>query len=316
MTLRLGFFGTAAFAVPSLRALKGAGHELALVVCQPDRPKGRGHANQAPPLKLAAGELGLAVWQPERMRDEASLKAFLAEPLDLACVVAYGQILPQAVLDAPRLGCVNLHASLLPRWRGAAPIERALAAGDAETGVCVQRMVLGLDAGPVLLAQRRALGPDDDAPGLHTELANSGAALLARAVEGLAAGSLKAEPQDESRATLAPMLKKIDGVLDFSMTRADLFNRFRAYKERPGLSTALEGGDTLKVLSLADAGAGSGPAGRLLEIGERGFRVACRDGAVWLGSLRPPSGKSMGAADYARGRALELGALFVAPPER
>lgn len=315
MSLRLGFFGTADFAVPSLRALHGAGYELALVVCQPDRPKGRGHLSQPPPLKIAAVDLGLKVWQPERMRDEEALRIFLAQPLDLVCVVAYGQILPQAVLDAPRLGCINLHASLLPRWRGAAPIEWALAAGDAESGVSVQKIVFRLDAGDVLLAQGRALRPEDDAPGLHAEFAVSGAALLVRAVEGLAAGTITGKRQDETLVTLAPLLKKSDGFLDFSRGRAELLRRFRAFKERPGVGTALENGDTLKVLAMRDAGPDSGGAGRLLEIGERGFRVACADGSVWLERLRPPSGKSMAAVDYARGHTLALGARFTAPPE-
>lgn len=313
MKLRLGFMGSGDFAIPSLRALKSAGHDVALVICQPDRPKGRGQALQAPPVKREAEALGLALWQPERMKDPESVRVFEAAKLDLACVVSYGQILPQAVLDAPRLGCINLHASLLPRWRGAAPIERALAAGDAASGVCVQRMVQRLDAGDVLLSLRRALGPGDDAPALHLELARSGAELLLRAIEGLAAGSLKGEAQDESLATLAPMLTKNDGALDFSRTRRELLNRFRAFKERPGLSTAMEGGLALKILALADAGEAGGPPATLLEIGERGFRVACADGSLWLEQLRPPSGKSMRAADFARGHRLELGMRFIVP---
>jgi methionyl-tRNA formyltransferase len=176
-------------------------------------------------------------------------------------------------------------------------------------------MVFRLDAGDVLLAQGRRLGPEDDAPGLHAEFAVSGADLLVRAVEGLASGSLQGEKQDEALVTLAPLLKKNDGFLDYSRGRADLLRRFRAFKERPGVSTALENGDILKVLAMRDAGAASGGAGRLLEIGERGFRVACADGSVWLERLRPPSGKSMPAVDYARGHTLELGARFTAPPE-
>jgi methionyl-tRNA formyltransferase len=311
--LRLGFLGSGDFAVPSLRALRSAGHELALVVCQPDRPKGRGQALQAPPLKREAEALGLSVWQPERMRDPESERVFADAKLDLACVVSYGQILPQGVLEAPRLGCVNLHASLLPRWRGAAPIEWALAEGDTATGVCVQRMVQRLDAGDVLLSLRRELGPGDDAPGLHKELAESGAGLLLRALEGLAAGAMRGEPQDESRVTLAPMLTRRDGYLDFSRTRRVLLNRFRAFKERPGVCTAIAGGATLKVLALSDAGEAGGPAGALLELAERGFKVACADGALWLERLRPPSGKDMGAADFARGHRLEVGTRFVVP---
>jgi methionyl-tRNA formyltransferase len=316
MRLRLGFLGTGAFAVPSLRALAAAGHELAVVVCQPDRPKGRGHQLQAPPLKVAALALGLDVLQPERLRDPAQHGALTAAGLDLLCVVSYGQILPQAVLDAPRLGCVNVHASLLPRWRGAAPIEWALAEGDAETGVCVQRMVYRLDAGDVLLSRRRVLGPGDDAPALHAELAVSGAELLVEAVRGLAEGSLSGRPQDESQVRLAPLLRKSDGFLDFSLPRRVMLNRFRAFKERPGASVDLDAVETLKVLAMEDAGEAGGEPGALLEIGSKGFRIACGDGSVWLERLRPPSGKEMGAADYARGRRLSLGARFAAPRER
>jgi methionyl-tRNA formyltransferase len=311
--LRLGFLGTGDFAVPALRALAGAGHELALVVCQPDRPKGRGQQLQAPPVKLAAQTLGLPVWQPERMREPAAVRAFADAKLDLACVVAYGQILPQAVLDAPALGCVNVHASLLPRWRGAAPIEWALAAGDAETGVCVQRMVYKLDAGAVLLSRRRPLGDQDDGPRLHGELADVGAQLLVLAVAGLADGSLTATPQDESQATLAPLLKKADGALDPAWSRRQLLNRFRAFRARPGAWLQVVGGDLLKVHALSDAGADGGEPGRLMAVEERGFRVACGDGALWLEQVQPPNGKAMAAAAYARGHGLAAGGKFGKP---
>ena len=313
MTLRLAFFGTGEFAVPSLKALVAAGHEVALVVCRPDRPRGRGHQTQPPPLKQAAQELGLRVWQPERVRDPESQKTFASEPLDLACVVSYGQILPATVLEFPRLGCVNVHASLLPRWRGAAPIEWALASGDGETGVCVQKMVQRLDAGDVLLSRRRVLGPEDDAPGLHRELALSGAGLLVEAVRGLESGTLKGAAQDESRVSLAPMLKKSDGFLDFTRPRAEILNRFRAFKARPGAGTALQGGEALKVLALEDGGEATGEAGRLLEIAGQGLRIACKDGSLWLERVLPGSGRPMDAAAYARGRRLEPGALFTAP---
>ena len=311
--LRLGFLGTGDFAVASLRALVAAGHDLALVVCQPDRPKGRGQQLQSPPLKRAALELGLTVEQPQRMREPGAVAAFAQAGLDLACVVAYGQILPQAVLDAPRLGCVNVHASLLPRWRGAAPIEWALAAGDAETGVCVQRMVYKLDAGDVLLSHRRALTPQDDGPGLHAELALAGAQLLLRAVEGLAQGTLTGRPQDEGGVSLARLLKKEDGALDPAWPRAQLLNRFRAFRARPGVWVQVQGGELLKLHAIADAGSQGGEPGRLLALGERGFKLACADGAVWLEQVQPPNGRAMPAADYARGHAVAVGTRLVKP---
>ena len=307
MSLRLGFLGTGDFAVPSLQALHGAGHELALVVCQPDRPKGRGHQLQAPPLKLAAQALGLAVAQPERMRSPEALALVQDARLDLACVVSYGQILPQAVLDAPRLGCVNVHASLLPRWRGAAPIEWALAAGDTETGVCVQRMVYKLDAGDVLLEARRSLGPQDDAEALHLQLARLGAGLLVQAVEGLVAGRLPAKPQDEALATLAPLLKKSDGALDPAWLRKHSLDRFKAFRARPGMWLQLEGGELLKLHALSDAGEGPAQSGAVLAVEARGLKLGCGDGALWAEQVQPPSGKVMPAAAYARGHALKPG---------
>jgi methionyl-tRNA formyltransferase len=307
VSLRLGFLGTGDFAVPALRALHSAGHSLALVICQPDRPKGRGHQLQAPPLKLAAQALGLTVAQPERMRAPEALDLVQAAQLDLACVVSYGQILPQAVLDAPRLGCVNVHGSLLPRWRGAAPIEWALAAGDSETGVCVQRMVYRLDAGEVLLEARRSLGPEDDAEALHKVLADLGAGLLVRAVDALANGSLVGKPQDEALATMAPLLKKSDGAMDPAMGRKQTLDRFRAFRARPGVWFQLRDGELLKLHALSDAGEASGEAGTVLAVEAKGLKLACGDGALWAEQVQPPSGKVMPAAAYARGHAVKPG---------
>lgn len=315
MSLRLGFLGTGDFAVPSLRVLHAAGHRLGLVVCQPDRPKGRGHQLQAPALKRAAEALGLPVWQPERMRDAESIEAFMRADLDLACVVAYGQILPQAVLDAPRLGCVNVHASLLPRWRGAAPIEWAVAAGDASIGVCVQRMAYKLDAGDVLDQWERPLRDEDDAPALHAELAQRGAQLLARCVAAMERGPLEGRKQDEAAVTLAPLLKRSDGYLDPRWTRRKILNRFRAFKQRPGTALAGPAGERLKVLGLRDAGAGAAEPGSVTAVQDGALRLACADGELWLERLQAPSGKPMGAADYARGRHFGVGARFAAPQD-
>jgi methionyl-tRNA formyltransferase len=313
MSLRIVFFGTGEFAVPSFEALRASGHQVLRAVCQPDRPKGRGHQLQAPPLKLAALGAGVEVFQPEKVRDADAVARVLEGGPDLAVVVSYGQLLPEAVLKGPRLGCVNVHASLLPRWRGAAPIEWALASGDPETGVSIQRMVRQLDAGDVLAVWSRRLTAADEAPALHRELAVEGAHLLLKAVAELEAGTAQARPQDPAAVTLAPLLKKSDGVLDFSRSRAEVLRRFRAFKERPGVVAALEGGEPLRVLAVSDGGERAGVPGTLLEIGAQGFTVACADGVVHLERLRPPSGKEMGAADYARGRGLKPGGRFAAP---
>jgi methionyl-tRNA formyltransferase len=305
--------GTGEFGVPSLRALKRAGHDLALVVCQPDRPKGRGHQLQAPPLKLAALELGLEVFQPEKLRAPEAVERLKAAQADLGCVVSYGQILSQAALDAPRLGCVNVHGSLLPRWRGAAPIEWAVAAGDVETGVCVQRMVLKLDAGDVIVAARSAIQPADQAPALHERLALMGSDALLEALRLLEAGRAQGQAQDEALATYAPMLKKADGYLDPAWTSTVLLNRFRAFKARPGVHLQVEAGELLKVHAMcAGTLGGPGQAGQLLKIDEdKGFEMGTADGSVWITQVQPPSAKAMPAAAYARGRHLKPGARFV-----
>jgi methionyl-tRNA formyltransferase len=285
---------------------------VALVVCQPDRPKGRGQQLQAPPLKAAALELGLRVFQPASVKEAAALETLAACKADLGCVVAYGQILPQALLDLPRLGCVNVHGSLLPRWRGAAPIEWAVAHGDQQTGVCVQRMVYKLDAGDVLLSRSIELGPLDDAPSLHPRLAVLGAELLVQAVDGLATGALQSQPQDEARATYAPLLKKSDGELDFSLPARKLQDRFRAFRQRPGCSACVQGGEPFKVTRLSlGAGVGAG-AGSLLGISPRGLEVGCGDGgSVHLEEVQPAGGRAMPGADFARGRHLQPGQQFV-----
>jgi methionyl-tRNA formyltransferase len=316
VTLRLAFLGTGDFAVPALQALKAAGHEIALVICQPDRPKGRGHQLQAPPVKEAALALGLSVYQPEKLRAPEAVERLKEAQVDLGCVVSYGQILSQAALDAPRLGCVNVHASLLPRWRGAAPIEWSLAAGDTETGVCVQRMALKLDAGDVLISVKRPLSVADEAPALHQSLAISGAGALLLALAQLEAGTARPQPQDEALATYAPMLKKADGFLEPAWGAKKLVDHFRAFKARPGVHIQVQGGELLKVHALRAGEGLSGPAesGLVLDLDEaRGFHVACGDGSIWLAQVQPPSAKAMPAAAYARGRHLKAGSKFVMP---
>jgi methionyl-tRNA formyltransferase len=313
--MRIVFMGTAAFAVPALKGLKAAGHDIALVVCQPDRPKGRGHALQAPALKLAALELGLEVFQPEKVRQAEAVERIRACQCDALCVVAYGQILPQALLDVPRLMPLNLHASLLPKYRGAAPIEWALAMGEKETGVCVQRMALRMDAGEVMMSARLPLGDEDDAPSITPRLSLMGAELLAQALQALQQGSYSLAAQDESLASYAPLLKKSHGAADFSLSARELLNRFRGFKARPGFFSAL-GGETLRIHGLSLGQEGEAPQaspGMVLSIGQRGLHIACGGGSVWLEEIQSAGGKPMPAADWARGHSVAPGKAMETP---
>ena len=305
--MKIVFMGTAAFAVPSLEALKQAGHEIALVVAQPDRASGRGMRLKSPPLKEAASKLGLEVFQPEKIKETASLEKIRSLEPDYLCVVAYGQILPQSLLDVPKRMALNLHASLLPKYRGAAPIEWAVANGEIETGVCVQKMALKMDAGPVLLSQATAIGADETAAELTERLSPMGADLLMRAVGG--EGSLL--NQVEASATYAPLLKKHDGAADFGMDARAFYARFRGFGGRPGFYVGL-GAESLRVHDMR-LQQGSGKPGELLELGEEGLKVACGSGAVLLRELQAAGARRLGAMEFARGKRLGKGALFSAP---
>ena len=229
---RIVFAGTAQFAVPSLRALHAAGHEISLVITQPDRPAGRGMKVAASPVKVAAQELGLPVYQPERIREPEALERIRAVSPDLLVVVAYGQIIPRSVLSVPRLGAINVHASLLPRWRGAAPINRAILAGDRETGVSIMKMDEQLDHGPVLAVRETPIGEREDAFDLTTRLAQMGAELLVQTLENL--DGVGAVAQDHARATPAPKLSKEEGELEWSMDARDIDRRVRGLQPWPG----------------------------------------------------------------------------------
>jgi len=229
---RIVFAGTAQFAVPSLRALHAAGQQILLVLTQPDRPAGRGMNVAASPVKVAALELGLPVYQPERIRDPEAVERIRAVPPDLLVVVAYGQIIPRSVLSIPRLGAINVHASLLPRWRGAAPINRAILAGDGETGVSIMKMDEQLDHGPVLAKHATPIGEPEDALELTTRLAQMGADLLVQTLEDL--DEVPAVAQDHARATLAQKLSKEEGELEWSMDARDIDRRVRGLQPWPG----------------------------------------------------------------------------------
>jgi len=302
VTLRLAFMGTPDFAVPILEALRAAGHEIAAVYTQPPRPAGRGHQPQPSPVARAAAAAGIPVRTPAKL-DAAEVKAFRALVLDAAVVAAYGLILPPTVLGAPRLGCINVHASLLPRWRGAAPIQRALLAGDSETGVTIMQMDAGLDTGPMLLKEAVPIGPKATAQELHDRLAALGASLVVRALAGLAAGTLAAVQQPAEGVTYAKKLAREEGRLDWRKTAAELERAVRALNPAPGVWLE-HGGERIKVLAAEIVAAASGAPGTVLDAA---LTVACGSGALRLTRLQRPGRAPMEADALLRGFAIPAG---------
>jgi methionyl-tRNA formyltransferase len=307
--MRLVFAGTPRFAVPALEALAAAGHELVAVLTQPDRPAGRGLAAVAGPVKQAAQRRGVPVLQPPSLKD-AAVQARLAELApDALVVAAYGLILPQAVLDIPRLGALNVHASLLPRWRGAAPIERALLAGDPVTGVCIMQMDAGLDTGPVLLRDELPIAPEDTAGTLHDKLAALGARLVVAALDGLAAGTLRPTPQPAAGVTYAAKIARDETRLDWSRSANELARRVRAFDPAPGAGARVRGVE-LKIWRAAVVAARGAP-GAVVAAGAEGISVACGDGgALRLEELQRAGGRRLPAAAFLRGFPLVPGDRF------
>ncbi len=300
--MRLAFMGSPDFAVPALRALHRAGHEIATVYCQPPRPAGRGHAVQRCPVHVAADALGIPVRTPARLRrDAAEQAAFAALELDAAIVAAYGLILPQAMLDAPRRGCLNIHASLLPRWRGAAPIQAAVLAGDAETGVTIMRMDAGLDTGPMLLREAVPITAETTGAVLHDQLAGIGARLSLRAL----AENPPEVPQPEAGVTYAPKLSREDGRIDWTRPAEAIARQVRAFDHWPGTFTTLEGA-VLKVLA-ARPGPGSGAPGTTLD---DTLLVACGSFALRLLRVQRAGRAAMDAPAFLRGHAVPAGTVL------
>jgi methionyl-tRNA formyltransferase len=307
----LVFFGTPEFAVPTLAALVAAGHAPARVVTQPSKPAGRGRKEQDPPVARWAREHGLPVLQPERVRDPA----FLAEMREIgpavAVVVAFGQIFPRDLLSLPRHGCINVHASLLPRWRGAAPIQAVLAAGETRTGVTTMQMEAGLDTGPMLLQDEIEIGPAETAGELSQRLAEVGAALMVRTLDRLAEGTLDARPQDDALATYAPRLTRESGRVDWTLSAREIVNRLRAYTPWPGLTAELRG-EPVKLLAVEVLGEETGEEpGTCLGLRGGVLGVAGGGGSV-LGvrEAQRPGRKALRAADFANGERLQRGELF------
>ena len=305
--LRLAFMGTPDFAVPSLVALAEAGHEIACVYSQPPRPAGRGHKERPSPVQRLAEARGWPLRTPASLKEPEAQAAFADLGLDAAVVVAYGLILPKAILDAPRLGCLNAHASLLPHWRGAAPIQRAILAGDAESGVTIMQMDEGLDSGAILLRQAVPIGPATTAATLHDELATLGADLLVQALDGLAAGTLAGRAQDEAKACYADKLSRDEGRLDWRRPAAALARQVRALTPWPGAFAALPGGGRLKVLRAEALEGSSGPPGTLLD---PAMTVACGEGALRLLEVQKAGKATVEGAAFLRGARLAAGAVL------
>jgi methionyl-tRNA formyltransferase len=307
--LRTAFLGTAEFAVPALRLLARGPSEIVAVFTRPDRPAGRGRRLRASPVKLAAQELGLPLFQPERLSAGEGLEALRATSPDLIFVAAFGEVLSEEALSVPRLGAMNLHASLLPQYRGAAPIQRALMAGEAETGVTVQWMAAELDAGDIILQRRAAIGPEDDFGALHDRLAALGAEAAAESIDLVRAGTAPRTAQTHGKATYAPSIRREELVIEWGRPAAALVNLIRALSPRPGARTS-RAGELLKVLAAHEgrkAAAGAGLPGVVMEVTSEGFWVAAGDGRLQVERVQPAGRKVMAAGDYVKGYRLERG---------
>jgi methionyl-tRNA formyltransferase len=307
MTLKIVFMGTPDFAAPTLAEIIGQGHEVVAVYTQPPRPAGRGMAERPSPVQQLAEQFGIPALTPASLRSDEEQERFARLGADVAVVVAYGLILPQPILDAPPLGAFNLHASLLPRWRGAAPIQRAIMAGDSETGVAVMQMEAGLDTGPVAMVERTPIGPDETAGALSDRLARLGAALMARALAALERGSLTLQPQAAEGVTYAAKIDKGETRIDWSRPAAKVHNRIRGLSPFPGAWTEMPiSGRRERVKLLASTVAdGSGEPGTTLD---GGLTIACGDGAVRITEVQRAGGKAMSAEEFLRGAGVPKGA--------
>ncbi len=304
-SLNIIFAGTPDFSVPPLAALLESEHTVVAVYTQPDRPAGRGRKLTVSPVKQLAQEQSIPVYQPKNFKDESDLSQLEGLEADLMVVVAYGLLLPQRVLDAPRLGCINIHASLLPRWRGAAPIQRSILAGDGETGITIMEMEAGLDTGPMLLKKSCPIGSEDTAGSLHDRLSPLGAEALLEALPGIADKSLKPEIQNDDLATYASKLEKSEAVIDWTRSADELSRQVRAFNPWPVAQTEFEG----KVLRIWDAvtmDAGDrGPPGKVLFCGKGGIDVATGEGVLRIKTLQLPGKRAMCAADFLNAHALD-----------
>lgn len=308
MSLRVVFMGTPEFAVPVLSEILGAGHEVVAAYTQPARPAGRGMAERPSPVQAFAEAQAIPVATPGTLRNGAEQQAFTARQADVAVVVAYGLILPKAVLDAPREGCLNLHASLLPRWRGAAPIQRAIMAGDTATAVTVMRMEEGLDTGPMCLVERVAIPPRMTSGELHDELSRIGASLMIRALAAVERGTLRCEPQPGLGVTYAPKIDKAEARIDFSRPAHVVYNLVRGLSPHPGAwfeAGPPKGRERIKVLR-SEPAEGQGTPGKVLD---GALTIACGEDAVRLTLVQRAGKRPVAAEEFLRGFPLRCGSI-------
>jgi len=309
--MRLIYAGTPEFAVAPLEALLAAGHDVVLVLTQPDRPAGRGQQPAFSAVKQAALRYGLPLYQPATLKQSADYAPLREAEADAMVVTAYGLILPQAVLDLTRFGAFNVHASLLPRWRGAAPIQRAILAGDGESGVCIMRMEAGLDTGPVLLREAVSIDAQETAGSLHDKLRDLGARLIVPALQGYAEGRLQAVAQSEEGLSYAAKIDKAEARIDWREPALAIERRIRAFNPVPGASARI--GELELKLWRALPGGQDGPPGTLLAVEDKGLHVACGSGSLWLTELQRPGAKRLAAKVFLRGVKLEPGQRFSLP---
>jgi methionyl-tRNA formyltransferase len=310
VALRIVFMGTPDFAVPTLTEIVGQGHEVAAAYTQPPRPAGRGMAEMPSPVHETARQLGIPLVMPTTLRIPKAAELFASHKADVAVVVAYGLILPKPILDAPREGCLNLHASLLPRWRGAAPIQRAIMAGDSETGVTIMRMEEGLDTGPACLVERTPIGPEENAATLHDRLARLGPDLMARALAALERGSLACTPQPQDGVTYAAKISKDEARIDWSRAAGELHDQVRGLSPFPGAWCEMPIGgkaERVKVLK-ARATEGTGPPGTVTTL--EPLVVACGLGALELLEVQRAGKRSAAAREFVRGARVVIGSAL------
>ena len=304
--LRTVFMGTPNFALQTLQGLIDAGCNLVAVYTQPDRPKGRGKQLAAPPVKELAQRHGIPVYQPARLRQPETVAELQALAPDLIVVVAYGQILPQSVLDIPTHGCINVHASLLPSYRGAAPINKAIIDGATETGITTMYMDIGLDTGDMLVKKALTIGAEETAGELHDRLAVLGREAMEETLRQLCAGTLRREAQDDAQSSYAPMMKKEDGRIDWSRSALDVHNLVRGLDPWPGAYTSLDG-ELLKLARTTPQDNGDAPPGTVIAADRDGVRIACGSGMLLVRELQLAGRKRLGAADFLRGCPLQPG---------